>query len=131
VVLVILAILAAILVPTLLGYIKKARDEKDYATAQTVRVAAQSVYAENYGNSIPTTTIATTNATTDNSATTPTQQQKDVQEVIKLAGVDPSKVTEFSFAFDSTGKMTGAPKVKINGSTYTYTVVSNTWSGVS
>jgi len=49
VVLVILAILAAILVPTLLGYIDKARSEKDYATAQTVRVAAQAVVDEEYG----------------------------------------------------------------------------------
>lgn len=46
---VILAILAAILVPTLLGYINKARDEKDYATAQTVRVAAQAAVDQAYG----------------------------------------------------------------------------------
>ena len=51
VVLVILAILAAILVPTLIGYINQANSEKDYATAQTVRVAAQAeadqLYADN------------------------------------------------------------------------------------
>ena len=49
VVLVILAILAAILVPTLLGYIDRARSEKDFSTAQTVRVAAQSVIDQAYG----------------------------------------------------------------------------------
>ena len=49
VVLVILAILAAILVPTLIGYINQANSEKDYATAQTVRVAAQAVEDDNYG----------------------------------------------------------------------------------
>ena len=48
VVLVILAILAAILVPTLMGYIDKARSEKDFSTAQSVRVAAQSIAAEVY-----------------------------------------------------------------------------------
>ena len=51
VVLVILAILAAILVPTLMGYIDRARSEKDYATAQSVRVAAQSIAAEIYAKS--------------------------------------------------------------------------------
>ena len=50
VVLVILAILAAILVPTLLGWIDKARSEKDYSTAQTVRVAAQAMIDQAYGN---------------------------------------------------------------------------------
>jgi len=49
VVLVILAILAAILVPTLLGYINRARDEKDYSTAQSVRVAVQAEIDELYG----------------------------------------------------------------------------------
>lgn len=49
VVLVILAILAAILTPALLGYIDRARSEKDYSTAQTVRVAAQAVIDQAYG----------------------------------------------------------------------------------
>ena len=57
VVLVILAILAAILVPTLLGYITKAREEKDYATAQTIRVAAQAVVDEKFGKSTDGTAI--------------------------------------------------------------------------
>ena len=48
VVLVILAILAAILVPTLLGYIDRAKSEKDYSTAQSLRVATQSIIAELY-----------------------------------------------------------------------------------
>ena len=60
VVLVILAILAAILVPTLIGYINQANSEKDYATAQTVRVAAQAVEDDNYGrtgNDLATVTL--------------------------------------------------------------------------
>lgn len=62
VVLVILAILAAILVPTLIGYINKAKDEKDYATAQTVRVAAQAALDEMYADGIDVTTgVAPTN----------------------------------------------------------------------
>lgn len=52
VVLVILAILAAILVPTLLGYIDRARSEKDFATAQSIRVAAQAEADEIYGKNI-------------------------------------------------------------------------------
>lgn len=44
--LVILAILAAILVPTLVGYIDQANSSKNYATAQTVREAARAVVDE-------------------------------------------------------------------------------------
>lgn len=49
VVLVILAILAAMLVPALTGYIKKARWGKDVQRASEWRVAAQAVLTEMYG----------------------------------------------------------------------------------
>ena len=60
VVLVILAILAAILVPTLLGYIDKAKSEKDFSTAQSVRVAAQSILAEMYAKGDTPSNVKTT-----------------------------------------------------------------------
>ena len=49
VVLVILAILAAILIPALTGYIKRARTEKDMQMAATLREASQAALTEMYG----------------------------------------------------------------------------------
>ena len=48
-VLVILALLAAILVPALLGYIDKAKKEKNYQAAQEVHTAVQALATESYG----------------------------------------------------------------------------------
>lgn len=60
VVLVILALLAAILVPALLGYIDKAKKEKNYQAAQEVHTAVQALATESYGkgNTAPTMTLA-------------------------------------------------------------------------
>ena len=49
VVLVILAVMAAMLVPALTGYIDEARKKKDYNAASEVLTAAQAVVAEYYG----------------------------------------------------------------------------------
>ena len=49
VVLVVLALLAAVLVPALTGYIKKARRENQVETTYTAREAAQAVMTELYG----------------------------------------------------------------------------------
>lgn len=59
VVLVILALLAAILVPALLGYIDKAKKEKNYQAAQEVHTAVQALATESYGkgDSTPTMTL--------------------------------------------------------------------------
>lgn len=59
VVLVILALLAAILVPALLGYIDKAKKEKNYQAAQEVHTAVQALATESYGKgeSTPTMTL--------------------------------------------------------------------------
>ena len=60
VVLVILALLAAILVPALLGYIDKAKKEKNYQAAQEVHTAVQALATESYGkgDAKPTMTLA-------------------------------------------------------------------------
>ncbi len=92
VVLVILAILAAILVPTLLGYIDQARSEKDFSTAQTVRVAAQAEIDQMYGDST-TSTIATFYGVIENGTAT------YGPKVLELAGAG-DKVTEFKFAYE-------------------------------
>jgi type IV pilus assembly protein PilA len=109
VVLVILAILAAILVPTLLGYINKAQEEKNYSTAQTVRVAAQSVYDDEVGHATGTTTVDKTVDTKDTTASG--------KSVTDLAGVDTSKVTDYSFTVDDKGQIISGT-VTIDGATY-------------
>ena len=60
VVLVILALLAAILVPALLGYIDKAKKEKNYQAAQEVHTAVQALATESYGkgNATPEVKLA-------------------------------------------------------------------------
>lgn len=105
VVLVILAILAAILVPTLLGYIDKANAEKNYSTAQTVRVAAQAVYDDEYAHNKAKSPI-TLESTTESGET-----------VAKLAGVD-SKVSACSLTVDANGQITGGT-VTIDNAVYT------------
>ena len=50
VVLVILAVMAAMLVPALTGYIDEARKKKDYNAASEVLTAAQSAVARYYGD---------------------------------------------------------------------------------
>lgn len=113
VVLVILAILAAILVPTLLGYINQANTEKDYSTAQTVRVAAQSVESDLYGR---------------DKANAPAQIKLDTatksgQSVANLAGV-----TVDSAVFNTNaGKVTDGT-VTISGHHYNYDSATNTWT---
>ena len=122
VVLVILAILAAILTPALLGYIDRARSEKDYSTAQTVRVAAQAMIDQQYGDST-TYSIATYSGTFDQTTTT------YGPKVCGLAGVDPSVVTAFSFNYRK-GIITSG-NVTINGHVYVLTEITSgnsTWS---
>ncbi|SNU07818.1 prepilin-type N-terminal cleavage/methylation domain-containing protein [Lachnospiraceae bacterium] len=53
VVLAILAILAAVLVPALLGYINKAREKQDVFLAKACLDAAQAGFTEAYGKAIP------------------------------------------------------------------------------
>ena len=110
VVLVILAILAAILVPTLIGYINQANSEKDYATAQTVRVAAQAVADDQYGRngSVTGNKISLTDTTASG------------ESVAQLAGVTTGEkgVSAASFNVDSTSHAITDGTVTINGHTY-------------
>lgn len=112
VVLVILAILAAILVPTLVGYINRANSEKDYSTAQTVRVAAQSVADETYAKTNTHSDVKSTDNSQINAGKT------TLDDVNTLAGVDSKQVTAFDFKVDTNGQITGGT-VTINNHTYT------------
>lgn len=53
VVIVILAILAAILVPALLGYIDKAKQQQDILNAKNCLTAAQTEFVEHYAKGVP------------------------------------------------------------------------------
>ncbi len=126
VVLVILAILAAILVPTLLGYIDRARSEKDYSTAQTVRVAAQAVIDQAYGDGYKTDNANTLTAVTkisemkgDMASTTGTYGDT----VYTLSGVNKTDVTAFTFHYE--GGIITRGNVTIKG--HTYYLVNGAW----
>ena len=114
VVLVILAVLAAILVPTLIGYINQANSEKDYATAQTVRVAAQAVADDQYGRNGSVDATITLGSKTANG-----------QTVKDLAGVD-DKVSAASFDVDKTSHAITGGTVTIND--HVYKLENNKWS---
>ena len=106
-VLVILAILAAMLVPALTGYIKRARQEKDYQMAATVLTAAQS--AATYQYAMATTAQTSFKINSKTSAGNGT----DVMELIGAT----SKVSKISFIANSKGVIQSG-KVNINGYTY-------------
>lgn len=118
VVLVILAILAAILVPTLIGYINQANSEKDYATAQTVRVAAQAVADDQYGRngSVKDNKITLKDATASG------------ETVAQLAGVTEGEdaVSGASFDVDATSHAITGGTVTINK--HTYALANNKWT---
>lgn len=127
VVLVILAILAAILTPALLGYIDRARSEKDYSTAQTIRVAAQAAIDQAYGDgkfadgTAPAagTALSISNMTGLFTATvsgTTITGGTYAQQAFNLASVDTSKVTGFKFKYENGIITTGY--VKIDGHFY-------------
>ena len=119
VVLVILAILAAILVPTLLGYIDRARSEKDYSTAQTVRVAAQAVIDQAYGNGVKTTASASTDAVTSISNMNGVLAKATPNygtTVYTLSGVKETDVTDYTFTYS--GGIITSGNVTINGHVY-------------
>jgi len=133
----ILAILAAILVPTLLGYIERARSEKDYSTAQTMRVAAQATIDQAYGDGYNINNAGGGAAT----AITKLEQMtgtfaysgagtpgKYVSMAYDLAGVDRAKVTEFSFYYEKGVIKSGS--VKIGNITYTLETNGN-WKASS
>lgn len=102
VVLVVLAILAAILVPTLVGYIDQANSSKNYATAQTVREAARAVADEMYAKKI-------TKSTSDNYIIDMRKSdQKYVDQVFELAGLPATTRTASRTSGSSTATATEA-----------------------
>lgn len=105
VVLVILAVLAAFLVPTLVGYIDQARHQKDYATAAALEQAAQATVIEQK-QAHPDRTYEMLNAISSGETLTAAGGVPEGQEVRNLAGVDTSHVKWFYFNVDENGAIT-------------------------
>lgn len=132
VVLVILAILAAILTPALLGYIDRARAEKDYSTAQTIRVAAQAAIDQAYGDGVlangkygdQATTVTKIEDMDNTAGWTGNVNSTGTYEalVFKLASVDKATSETgkgvWSFKFTYEDGIIKSGEVVINGSTY-------------
>ena len=111
VVLVILAIIAAMLVPALTGYIKRARQEKDYQMAATVLTAAQSAATYQYSRAKASTkSFKITGSTSAGNGT----------NVLMLIGADSKMVKNINFSANSMGIIEKG-KVWINGYTYEWT----------
>lgn len=120
VVLAILAILAAMLVPALTGYIDKANEKKAVAAARQYAIAAQSVVADAYAANDKVTKIDVTAVAEDGTITA------TVSGTIAAENVDTYK-TEFqklaemkkndtcTFEFDDNQKMKADSKVKAGG----------------
>ncbi len=82
IVLVILAILAAILIPSLVGYIDKANEKASIATCRSFVLAAQTIGSETYGEQ-GTLSTSGTSANVD--------KDKFLKEVFDLAELDSTK----------------------------------------
>jgi type IV pilus assembly protein PilA len=110
VVLVILAILAAILIPHLMGYVERANSEKNFSTAQSVRVAAQASIDQAFGEKHVTNDagiVANTTVIKVSQMNGTLTQNTAIYgpKVFDLSGVDTSKVTAFKFKYTN-GKIT-------------------------
>lgn len=105
VVIVILAILAAILVPALLGYIDKARESKVLVNARAAYVAAQSLATEAYGTGGTRPTAASVDDI---------KELTDIDEAFTIStleykGTDSTKrdyyvISKFGYTSTATGK---------------------------
>ena len=108
VVLVILAVMAAMLVPALTGYIDEARKKKDYNAASEVLTAAQAVVAEYYG------ATAAGSASNTDAATYVDGQDTRIAQLSGVSGASVSNVT-----VDTNYQIT-AITVTLSSGTYTY-----------
>ena len=116
VVIVILAVLAAMLVPALIGYIDRARREKDYQAASVVYAAAQAALTEAYAKGDIEDKADATEIANDSEF-----NGVDYGAVVyDLAGVTDSKVTEFSFTAVDAIITGGTVTIDNGGSEVTY-----------
>lgn len=88
VVLVIIAILAAMLIPALTGYIDKAKNKSIIAETRSAVMAAQTLIDEKYGKTDVGEGVKKTEIT--------------VKDIAELAEVDPNKISKFALNTEGT-----------------------------
>ena len=121
IVLVILAILAAILIPSLVGYIDKANEKASIANCRSFVMAAQTILSETYGED--SSKIADVTGSTAPGTTVNASNYNLVQKMFKLAELDQSKF-KADIVASANGKITkvefydGAYKVTFDNSKY-------------
>jgi type II secretory pathway pseudopilin PulG len=106
------------LVPALVGYIDRAKAEKEYQTAATVYGAAQAVITEKYAKNEFTDTEKSAKKIVKGAELKSMGTGKDA--VLVLAGVDTKAVTGYEFAF--TDNIISGGHVIISGYKYTLTI---------
>lgn len=118
VVLVILAIMAAILIPSLIGYIDKAKENTIVSETRSIVTAVQAVASEQYGFHKDATTVQVAAGETkyDKDAKTITV---GLDEVMKLSEVEGLTASNVVVEFNGTLGDGSAAKAKIKSLTYT------------
>ena len=120
VVLAILAILAAMLVPALTGYIDKANEKKIVATARQYAIAAQSVASDAYADNKTVTTIVVNAAIPDGktvrTVVTTDDDEKYAKEFENLSELKSGDTAQFSF--NASHSIVGNGNNSGNGATY-------------
>lgn len=111
VVLAILAILAAMLVPALTGYIDKANEKKAIATARQYAIAAQTVVSESYADNIIITEITETAVKGTNKGAAFENDADLLKEFKDLAEFKSGDTCTFKFS-TTDNKMLSSSKVK-------------------
>ena len=130
VVLAILAILAAMLVPALTGYIDKANEKKAIAAARQYAIAAQSVVSDSYADNKSITEIVAANKEVSSIKVGDTAQELNSvtydDDFKKLAELkDGDKCT---FKFDAGSHQMTYGSVESSGKTVTYNPTTGNWS---
>lgn len=124
VVLAILAILAAMLVPALTGYIDKANEKKAVAAARQYAIAAQSVVSDAYASNDVVTKIENNGTTTTVTVDPTTNAAALAKAYDELAEMKSGDKAEFTFTKE---KMT-AGEVTSGGKIVKYNSTTGTWA---
>jgi len=120
VVLIILAILAALLIPSLTGYIDKAKNKQIVAETRSAVMAAQTLADEDYANN-KTVTNAETAIT---SSETNGLEKCTISEIATLAELKEANITSLKVGSD--GRVTELEYTNGKTCTYTYDAANKT-----
>lgn len=136
VVLAILAILAAMLVPALTGYIDKANEKKAVAAARQYAIAAQSVASEAYASnkkvtSIVVTTVDTVTVTVNFDGATSESTTKASASTANNYAAEFYKLSELKDGDTATFNFSTADQKMLNTSVVTASKVNLKYDGTS